>query len=226
VQFDLNETSSLGLHPFEPGMTFPIYAYCQPGETPVAIDLRAAADHAAPHPGGSPYSDVLIHKNGMEADGGERVRVWLTVNQPATVTMEWHCMKTATFADGKRMHFEVVSGTKTVAHGVKDQLKLTCDHGYKGIIGGWKGGKVHDGKINGTEPQPVSRVYWFWNNSGTTRTYKPQLLCMRTRLVKDGVIDHNFKVPLVNVASGWTTPDGGVTTKWTTTAEASFEVKQ
>lgn len=203
------DSYTFNAHPYKPGLERTAYATCPVGRTPVAVDLRAAADNTAPHSSGSAYSDVLIHKTGMEADGGRNVRVWFVVDQPADITLEWQCMATDTFTNGKRMHFDVVTGSKTVNAGDKGQHKLTCDHGYKGIIGGWTGGK-----INGSEPQPLSRIYWFWNNTGGAKTYTLKLLCMRTRLVKGGVIDTTYKVPSWNVAAGWTVPSPG-TVWWT-----------
>lgn len=198
------DSYTINVHPYQPGLERTAYATCPVGRTPVAVDLRAVADNTAPHAGGSAYSDVLVSKTGMEADGGRSVRVWFVVNQPADITLEWQCMATDNFTGGKRMHFEVVTGSKTVLNGAVDQSKLDCPVGYKGIIGGWTGGK-----INGSEPQPISRVYWFWNTTGGSKTYTLKLLCMRTRLVKGGVIDHTYKVPVWNVAAGWTIPSVG-----------------
>ena len=58
-------------------------------------------------------------------------------------------------------------------------MQLYCDHGEKGIIGGWYGGP-----LNGSEPRPVSRTYWFHNTSAAPVTYTASLLCVGSRLVR------------------------------------------
>lgn len=186
------------LHPQGPSETRPLYAYCPPVHTPIAVDVRAVKD-TPDHPSGSAYSDGLIIVHGFEADGGQRTRLWVEALQPAKVTVEWQCMKTET-SSGRPMQFDfLVTGTKNVAAGAKKRKKLECNTGYKGVIGGW-----HGGKINGSEPQPIARVFWFYNETGTTQNFDLTLLCLRNRLLKNNrlEIDDTVKERLINVVSG------------------------
>lgn len=219
VTFDPLQEVTTTLHPEKTGEPRPLYAYCDPGETPMAVDVRAVKDPA--HPTASNYSDGLISQHGLESDGGLRTRVWVEVLEPAKVTLEWHCMKTTT-SSGRNMQFDLVTGSKTVAAGAKDQKKLTCPDGFKGIVGGWTGGK-----INGHEPQPVSRVYWFYNQTGAAKTYDLYLLCVRSRVLKDNRLEYDSaaKEVLLNYASG-VEKTSVSTHKWIAPAKATIQVLQ
>lgn len=197
LTFDPLQEKTVTLHPQAPDEPRPLYAHCDPGETPIAVDVRAARD-LPDHPSGSPYSDGLLVQHGLEADGGQRTRVWIELLEPADVTLEWQCMKTTT-SSGRPMQFELVSDSKTVPGGAKANKKLECNVGFKGVIGGWKGGK-----INGSEPQPIARVFWFYNQTGGPKTYDLTLLCLRNRLLKTNrlVVDTSVVEQLLNYASG------------------------
>ena len=44
-------------------------------------------------------------------------------------------------------------------HDKAPSSRSPATHGYKGIIGGWRGGH-----FNGSEPRPNIRNYWLWHD--------------------------------------------------------------
>lgn len=213
-------TMTVDLHPQAPGEPRPLYAYCPTTHTPIAVNVRSVADPAHPLGPNQNFQDEMIILHGFEADGGQRTRLWVEALEPAEVTVEWQCMKTET-SSGRPMQFDfLVTGTKNVPAGEKKRKKLECNTGYKGVIGGWKGGK-----INGHEPQPIARVFWFYNETAVTQNFDLTLLCLRNRLLKNNrlEVDDTVKERLINYVSGVEDPTG--IAEWIAPAEDFVDVK-
>lgn len=158
----------------------PFFAECPQGYTPAAINLRA-------DPNG--FSDVdsiymydLFEQTGLEADGSRRATVWAVVKDHADFHLQWRCLNTK--VGTKRMYFGLETGSQIVPmHDKVAQEQITCDHGYKGIIGGWRGGH-----FNGSEPRPRTRVYWLWHDGPAAKQFDGELLCLKTRLMRGGKV--------------------------------------
>jgi hypothetical protein len=126
--------------------------------------------------------DALVRVVGTKNSGGQSATVFAQVNQPSDTTLQWRCLKT-TSSTGARLQFRVEAKTVTVGAGQDKEVGVYCETGEKGIVGGWYGGP-----LNGSEPRPISRTYWFHNTSASTATYQVNLLCVGTRLVNGGKI--------------------------------------
>ncbi|GAA1152375.1 hypothetical protein [Nocardioides aquiterrae] len=149
-------------------------ATCPADQTPVALNLNGAqANSNYPN-----VHDVLLTQVGMKADGGRSSTVFAVVNQPTDTTLQWRCLSTKS-TTGNRFEFRVETETVTVGAMSDAEVQVYCDHGEKGIVGGWYGGP-----LNGSEPRPVSRTYWFHNTSAAPVTYTAKLLCVGSRLVR------------------------------------------
>jgi hypothetical protein len=153
-------------------------ATCPSGQTPVDLSLngvQANSNYSNVH-------DVLLTQVGLKADGGRSATVFAKVNQPTDTTLQWRCMST-TSTNGHRFLFRVEARTVTVPAMQDKEIDVYCQHGEKGIIGGWSGGP-----LNGSEPRPLIRTYWFHNTSAAPVTYHVSLLCVGSRLVGGGKI--------------------------------------
>ena len=153
-------------------------ATCPSGQTPVALNLngvRANSNYSNVH-------DVLLTQVGLKASGGRSATVFAKVNQPTDTTLQWRCM-TTTSTTGHRFQFRIEARPVLVGPMQDKEVDVYCDQGQKGIIGGWYGGP-----LNGSEPRPVSRTYWFHNTSAAPVAYQANLLCVGSRLVKGGTI--------------------------------------
>ena len=159
----------------------PFYAECPQGYTPMALNLRASANGSSDDD--SIYMDDLFVQTGLEADGSRRAKIWAVVKDHADFHFQWRCMNTK--IDSKRMYFGVRSASQlnVPMHDEVAQEQITCDVGYKGVIGGWRGGH-----FNGSEPRPKTRVYWLWHDYPTTRNFEGKLLCLKSRLMRGGKI--------------------------------------
>ena len=171
-------------------------ATCPVDQTPVALNLngtQANSNYPDVH-------DVLLTQVGMKADGGRSATVFATVNQPTDTTLQWRCMSTKS-TSGNRFAFRVEATTVTVGAMEDAEVQLYCDHGEKGVIGGWYGGP-----LNGSEPRPVSRTYWFHNTSAAPVTYTAKLLCVGSRLVRGVKIAKFAKHERCNYLGGVESP--------------------
>ena len=188
-------------------------ATCSPGETPIAVNLKAAPANA----NYSPWQDQLLTQVGLYANGGPSVVLSAIVHQPADTTLQWRCLST-TSTTGKRMEFSLVTKTVTVPAGEEMEVEVSCADDEKGIIGGWSGGKV-----NGQEPRPKTRTYWFRNTSAHAVDYTAKLLCVGNRLVKGGKIKKSHTDPRCNYLGG---VDVGPPEEWLNDDEACILVRQ
>lgn len=197
----------------------PFYAECSQGYTPMAINISGAANGLTDPD--SIYQDDRIVQTGLEADGSRRATVWAVVKDYTTVTLKWRCLSTK--IGTRRLWFDTLSSTvwNVPAHDKVAEKQITCDHGYKGVIGGWRGGH-----FNGSEPRPVTRVYWLWHDGPGVKHFTGKLLCLRSRLVRGGKVKKNGSITdvLNNHARG--TSGGGAS--WIVPVEAapSLVVKQ
>lgn len=162
----------------------PFYAECPQGSTPMALNLSAVNG-----PGADPdsiYQDDRISQTGLEADGSRRATVWAIVKDHANVTLKWRCL--ATSIGVNRLWFNNKSATvfNVPAHDKVAEKQITCDHGYKGVIGGWRGGH-----FNGSEPRPLTRVYWLWHDGPGVKHFTGKLLCLQSRLMRGGKVQKN-----------------------------------
>lgn len=167
-------------------------ATCPVGQTPVALNLNGAqanSNYANVH-------DVLLTPIGMKANGGRSARIFAYVNQPTDTNLQWRCLST-TSSTGARMLFHVQYHPFGAGPGQDVEGDVYCDHGEKGIIGGWYGGP-----LNGSEPRPVSRTYWFHNTTTQPADYDAYLLCVGSRLVKGGKIQKSATDERCNYLSG------------------------
>jgi hypothetical protein len=116
------------------------------------------------------------------------------------------------------MYFGVKSATQlnVPMHDKVAEKQITCDVGYKGVIGGWRGGH-----FNGSEPRPKTRVYWLWHNGPGTKHFTGKLLCLKSRLMRGGKLQKNGTITdlLHNHVRGtalngaeWLVPDPDKTT--------------
>lgn len=181
----------------------PFYAECPLGYTPMAINISAVPGVGA-DPDATYMDDVLV-QTGLEADGGQRATIWAIVKDQANVTLKWRCLSTSIGAN--RLWFQNVDDSY-LAVPVQDKVakkQIDCDHHYKGVIGGWRGGK-----FNGSEPRPKTRVYWLWYEGPTVQNFEGSLLCLHTRLFRGGKVQKNGSITdeLHNHARG-TTDNGG-----------------
>lgn len=177
----------------------PMYAECPQGSTPMAIMLSAAVVPGQSDPL-STYQDDLIRQTGLEADGSRRAVVWADILDVADVTLRWRCLDTSVSAN--RLWFEVKTASQAAPAQDKVLNKsITCSDGYKGVIGGWRGGH-----FNGSEPRPLTRTYWLWHNGPGAKQFDGKLLCLKSRLVRGGKVKKNGTVhdPLWNHARGTT----------------------
>lgn len=159
----------------------PFFAECPQDYTPVAINLRA--DPNGLSDGDSIYMDDLFEQTGLEADGSRRAKVWAVVKDHADFHLQWRCLSTK--IGTKRLFFNVKTASQlnVPMHDKVAQKQITCDHGYKGVIGGWRGGH-----FNGSEPRPITRVYWLWHDGPGTKNFEGKLLCLKSRLMRGGKV--------------------------------------
>lgn len=162
----------------------PFYAECPQGYTPMAINLSAVSNGFSDPD--SIYMDDRISQTGLEADGSRRATVWAIVKDHADVTLKWRCLGTSIGAN--RLWFGTESATvfNVPMHDKVAQKQITCDHGYKGVIGGWRGGH-----FNGSEPRPITRVYWLWHDGPGVKHFTGKLLCLQSRLMRGGKVQKN-----------------------------------
>jgi hypothetical protein len=178
------------------GTTSEFEATCPVGQTPVSLNLNGVqANSNYPN-----VHDVLLTPVGMKANGGRSATVFATVNQPTDTTLQWRCLST-TSSTGNRLKFRVEAKTVTVGPGQDKEVGVYCETGEKGIVGGWYGGP-----LNGSEPRPISRTYWFHNTSASTVTYQANLLCVGSRLVTGGKIHKGATDERCNYLSGVESP--------------------
>lgn len=177
----------------------PFYAECDSGLTPMAINLKAAKTGLSDPD--VTYQDELITQTGLEADGSRRATVWAIVKDHALVTLQWRCLNVKVGAH--RMFFDVKTESKPniPAQDKVAQQQITCDVGYKGIVGGWRGGH-----FNGSEPRPKIRNYWLWHDGSGVKRFDGKLLCLKSRLMRGGKLQKNGSISdqLNNHARGTT----------------------
>lgn len=188
-------------------------ATCPVGQTPVSLNLNGAQANS----NYSDVHDVLLTQVGLRANGGRSATVFAIVNQPTDPTLQWRCLST-TSSTGNRLHFRVEAKTVTVGPGQDKEVGVYCETGEKGVIGGWYGGP-----LNGSEPRPISRTYWFHNTSAGTVTYQVNLLCVGSRLVHGGKLNKWATDERCNYLSGVEEP---AETEYLNRDEACLLVKQ
>lgn len=190
-------------------------ATCGPGEMPIAVNLKAVPANI----NYAPWQDQLLTQVGLYANGGPSTVVSAIVHQPADTTLQWRCMS-AKSSTGNRMHFSLVSETHTVPAGQEVEQEVTCDDDAKGVVGGWSGGR-----LNGQEPRPKTRTYWFRNTSASPVTYDAALLCVGNRLVRGGKLKKSHTDPRCNYLGGVHEVAPG-TEEWLNDDEACIVVRQ
>lgn len=190
-------------------------ATCPTGQTPVALNLKATPENS----NYSNWQDDLVTPVGMKADGGRSATVFAIVHEPSDTTLQWRCL-TTTSSSGYRMQFEVHHKTQWVAPGEEKEFSVSCQDDQKGIIGGWYGGP-----LNGSEPRPKIRTYFFRNLSAAWVNYEANLLCVENRMVRGGKIDKTVTQERCNYLGG--VEDVSISEQaWLNRATACLNVKQ
>ena len=141
------------------------------------------------------------------------------VHEPADITLQWRCLST-TSSNGNRMDLSLVTKTVSVPAGQEMEVQVSCADDEKGIVGGW-----HGGKLNGHEPRPKTRTYWFRNTSASAVTYDAKLLCVGNRLVRGGKIKKSHTDPRCNYLGGVHEVSPG-NEEWLNDDEACIVVRQ
>ena len=118
-------------------------------------------------------------------DGGWRFTVDTTAS--ATGTFSITCLSTTlatAHGHNHELRFTEITDTVTVpAHEVKE-VRLTCPVGYKGIVA-WA--DMDPGLLSlGNDPQPITRVFRFYNPTGGPLTADYGLLCVGIRTTGSG----------------------------------------
>ena len=193
----VSATQSFSVNNFMPvGEPSEFEATCPVGQTPIALNLngvQANTNYSNVH-------DVLITTVGMKANGGRSATIFAEVNQPSDTTLQWRCLS-VTSSTGNRLLFRVQTKSFGANPGQDVEADVYCAHGEKGVIGGWNGGP-----LNGSEPRPVSRTYWFHNNTSYSLDYDVSLLCLNSRLVKGGKIKNSATDERCNYLTGVEAP--------------------
>jgi hypothetical protein len=188
-------------------------ATCPAGETPVAVNLNAVpanVNYANRH-------DTLATVVGMKANGGRSATVFAVMHQPSDPTLQWRCLRT-TSSSTFRMLFRNQTQSVVLAPGEEREVSVSCANGEKGIVGGWSGGP-----LDGSEPRPVTRTYWFSNTSAAPATYVANLLCVGNRLVRGGHLKGSATDARCNYLGGVEEPTEA---QWLNHDEACLQVKQ
>lgn len=188
-------------------------ATCPVGSTPIALNLNGVGANSN-YPN---VHDVLLTPVGMKANGGQSATIFAKVNLPTDTTLQWRCLST-TSSSGARLLFRVQNQSYGTNPGQDVEADVYCGDGEKGVIGGWYGGP-----LNGSESRPVSRSYWFHNNTGQWADYEANLLCLSSRLVKGGKILKTATDERCNYLSGVEEP---AETEYLNRDEACVLVKQ
>lgn len=194
------------------------HATCDPGETPIAINLKATQ--------AGYWQDELYTQTGLFANGGPSAVFFALVHDTGSFELQWRCMATAVAGSGYRMDLRVASDTNTVPANTEKDFTTTCADDEKGIIGGWRGltnGQKFHTFMNGQEPRPKLRTYWMRNLTASPLTYDTRLLCLGNRLVRGGKIDKAVTDSRCNYADGWI---DGATDYWLNWVEVCVTVKQ
>lgn len=193
----VSPTQTFSVNNFLPvGTPSEFEATCPVGSTPIALNLNGVGAN-------SNYPDVhdlLLTPVGLKANGGQSATIFAMVNLPTDTTLQWRCLST-TSSSGARLLFRVQNKSFGVNAFQDLEADVYCDHGEKGLIGGWYGGP-----LNGSEPRPVSRTYWFHNNTSHALDYEANLLCLNSRLVKGGKIAKPATDERCNYLSGVESP--------------------
>ncbi|MGZ4488641.1 MAG: hypothetical protein ACXVW1_11965 [Nocardioides sp.] len=190
-------------------------ATCSDGWTPVALNLQGTGANAN-YPDNQ---DELFTQVGMKANGGSSATVYAVVHQPSDLTLQWRCMKTRS-STGYRMLFRLQTKSTWVAPGEEKDVDVYCHDGEKGVVGGWWGGP-----LNGSEPRPISRTYWYHNTSASWVQYTAKLLCVGNRLVRGGKVDKTATDERCNYLGGIEDFGGGVQ-RWLARDEKCLDVRQ
>ncbi len=125
------------------------------------------------------------------------------VDTSASATFSIHCLSETLGTAGAHTHtlvFKELSDTVTVPAGETVERKLTCPDGYKGIVA-WA--DIDPGLVSlGNDPQPIIRVFKFYNPTSGPLSARFGLLCVaiRTR----GADDDPGDLEIVNTASAAT----------------------
>ncbi|MDP2773581.1 MAG: DUF11 domain-containing protein, partial [Nocardioides sp.] len=134
------------------------------------------------------------------ADGGWRFTV--DVDDPAAGTFSTQCLSTSLATAQGHSHelrFTELTDTVTVPAGEVKEVQLTCPVGYKGIVA-WA--DMDPGLLTlGNDPQPITRVFRFYNPTGGPLTADYGLLCVAIRTTGSG----NSGGDITNTASVSTT---------------------
>lgn len=190
-------------------------ASCPSGQMPIAVNLKAVPANA----NYAPYQDQLVSVVGLYANGGPSTVVSAIVREPADTTLQWRCLST-TSSTGNRMLFSQVQKTTTVAPDQEVAVDVSCGDDEKGIVGGWDGGT-----LNGQEPRPKIRTYWYRNTTAAPVDHTAKLLCVGNRLVRGGKIAKNHVDPRCNYLGGVHEVAPG-DELWLNDDEACIDVKQ
>lgn len=164
------------------------------------VDLSCAA-------GSYPIRPSQVITAGTAVVGTHRtvggMRFIVDVDTSASGTFGTHCLsETLGTVDGHAhtLVFKELSDTVTVPAGGTVERKLTCPDGYKGIVA-WA--DIDPGLVSlGNDPQPIIRVFKFYNPTDGPLDADFGLLCVaiRTR----GADDDPGDVLIVNTASATT----------------------
>jgi uncharacterized repeat protein (TIGR01451 family) len=118
-------------------------------------------------------------------NGGWRFTVDTTTS--ATGTFSIKCLSTTlmtTQGHNHELRFTEITDTVTVPGGEVKEVQLTCPVGYKGIVA-WA--DMDPGLLSlGNDPQPITRVFRFYNPTGGPLTADYGLLCVAIRTAGSG----------------------------------------
>ena len=105
----------------------------------------------------------------------------------ASATVSMRCLDNRTSevnGSSSELVFEPISRTVEVGAGAIVSEPLTCGVGFKGIVAGWE---YPEGVVPlGNDPQPITRVFKFWNSTDEPQKVTLHLLCLSLKTGSDG----------------------------------------
>jgi uncharacterized repeat protein (TIGR01451 family) len=143
------------------------------------IDLACAA-------GSYPVQPSYVLSGGTAAVGSRRTaggwRFVVEADSATSGTFAIHCLSKTlgtTAGHDHELLFEELTDTVSVPPGAVVERKLTCPDGYKGIVA-WA--DLDPGLVSlGNDPQPITRVFKFYNPTGSALDADFGLLCVSIR---------------------------------------------
>ena len=163
------------------------------------VDLACAAGSYPIQPSYALTAGSAVVGTHRTASGWQFI---VDVETSTSGTFSVHCLAVALGVAAGHSHdlvFTELSDTVTVPAGQVVERKLTCPDGYKGIVA-WA--DIDPGLVSlGNDPQPITRVYRFYNPTAGPLTARFGLLCVAIRTQGD---DHPGNSQITNTASAVT----------------------